>query len=204
VRSATRAKWKWKWTKGLAALVALGTAAAACSGDDDGGGGSGLSRDDLASASSECPVDLPAAATAAGLDAGGDVAVEVTEGSGDGGPDDAAVDQVGGVYVDCALPVADGELTAVVFASDQPGAIGLLLPQIQHDLALDVDELQSLFDRVDATDEGKLIDLGADGPAAAARIDVDGAESAVLYVSASSGASPEEVRAVAEDLLDRL
>jgi hypothetical protein len=36
-----------------------------------------------------------------------------------------------------------------------------------------------------------------------ARIDVDGAESAVLYVSAS-GASPEQVRGVAQDLLDGL
>jgi hypothetical protein len=36
-----------------------------------------------------------------------------------------------------------------------------------------------------------------------ARVDVDGAESGVLYV-ASSGASADQVRSVAEEILDRL
>ena len=186
--------------------MALGTAAGGCSGDDGGGGGSSLSRDDLAGAGSECPVDLAAAVADAGLEVGGDVAVEVTEGTGDGGEDASAIDQVGGVYVECTLPAGDGDgdVTAVVFASDRPGAIGMLLPVLSRDLDLGVDDLQDVFDRVEGTDEGELADLGADGPAAAARLDVDGAESAVLYVSASSGASPEQVRAVAQALVDGL
>ena len=188
--------------KGLVAVVVLGAAAGGC-GDDDGGGGS-LARDDLAETGSDCPVDLAAAVAEAGLDAGGDLTVEVTEGSGGGGQDDAAIDQFGGVHVACTQPVTEGgEVTAVVFASEQPGAVGLILPQIAADLDVASDELEGVFDRVQRTDVGELADLDAEGPAAVARIDIDGAESGVLYVS-SSGASPDEVEAVAGHLLGRL
>ena len=192
-----------RWVNGVCGLVTvvlLGAGVAGCS-DDDGGGAS-LARDDLAGAGDECPVDLAAAADAAGLGADATTAVEVTEGSGDGGEDASAIDQVGGVYVECTLPVADGgEVSAVVFASDEPEAVGLLLPLISHDLGLTADDLEGVFDRVQRTDVGELADLGADGPAAVARLDIDGAESGVLYVS-SSGASADQVRTVAEDLLD--
>jgi hypothetical protein len=191
---------------GLVAVVVLGVGAGGCS-DDDGGGnddGGSLSQDDLAGAGSECPVDLTAAVAEAGLDADGDVTVEVTEGSGGGRQDDAAIDQVGGFYVACTQPVTDGgEITAVVFGSEQPGAVGMLLPQIAADLGLTADDVEGVFDRVQRTAVGGLADLDVEGPAAVARIDIDGAESGVLYVS-SSGASPDEVRAVAEDLLARL
>jgi len=190
--------------KGLVAVVALSVAAGGCGDDGGGGGGGSLSQDDLAGAGSECPVDLAAAVDAAGLEAAGDPTVDVTEGSGDGGQDAAAIDQVGGVHVDCTQPVADGgEVTAIVFASEQPGAVGLLLPQIAADLDLTADDLEGVFDRVQRTGVGELADLDAEGPAAVARLDIDGAESGVLYVS-SSGASPDEVHAVAEDLLARL
>lgn len=195
-----------RWANGVwgaVAVVALSAVAGGCS-DDDGDGGSSLSRDDLAEAGSECPVDLAAAVAGAGLDADGDTAVEVTEGSGEGGQDAAAIDQVGGVYVECTQPVADGgEVTAVVLASERPEAVGLLLPLISHDLDLTADDLEGVFDSVQQTDVGELADLDADGPAAVARLDIDGAESGVLYVS-SSRASADEVRTVAEDLLDHL
>lgn len=190
---------------GLVAVVVLSVGAGGCSDDDGGGGGSGggsLSQDDLAGAGGECPVDLTAAVAEAGLDADGDVTVEVTEGSGGGGQDDAAIDQVGGFYVACTQPVTGGgEITAVVFGSEQPGAVGMLLPQIAADLDLTADDIEGVFDRVQRADVGELADLDAEGPAAVARIDIDGAESGVLYVS-SSGASPDEVRAVADDLLE--
>lgn len=192
---------------GLVAVVVLSVAAGGCSDDDDNGGSGGgsgsLSQDDLAGAGSECPVDLTAAVAEAGLDTDGDVTVEVTEGSGGGGQDDAAIDQVGGFYVACTQPVTDGgEITAVVFGSEQPGAVGMLLPQIAADLDLTADDIEGVFDRVQRTDVGELADLDAEGPVAVARIDIDGAESGVLYVS-SSGVSPDEVRAVADDLLGR-
>jgi hypothetical protein len=160
--------------------------------------------DRLADGGAACPVDLDEAVAAAGIEAGdGEVAVEVSEGSGDGGQDASALDQVGGVYVDCTRPVDGGEVTAVVFASERPEAVGLLLPQLQHELDLDIDALPDVLDRVEATDEGDLVDLGAEGPVAVARIDVDGAESAVVYVSAPD-LSTDEVQTVAEKILDDL
>jgi hypothetical protein len=86
-------------------------------------------------------------------------------------------------------------------ASDRPGAIGLLLPPVQRDLELSGHELVGIADRAADTDEGGLIDPGAEGPAAAARLDIDGAESGVLYVSSPSGAAPCDVRAAAPAIL---
>lgn len=184
----------------LAATVLLG----ACGGGDDGGS---LSIDRLEDADQTCPVDLDAAAAAAGLgEAGADVEVEVERGTGDGGRDAAAaIDQVGGVYVECTRPAEGGEVAGYLFASELPDAISVLLPLIAADLELAVDDLDGILERYNAADEGDFVDLGSDGPAAAARIHVDGADSAVLYVSAADGgASPAQVRSVAENLLDDL
>jgi hypothetical protein len=199
------------------ALVLLG----ACVG---GGDEPSLSMDQLDGTGRTCPVDLDNAVAAAGLgEPDADVHVEVERGSGEGDPRAGAlagetpIEQVGGVYVECTLPVGDGhregdggdgdarEISSYLLATEQPRAINLLLPLIQRDLELGVDDLNGISDRFAATDEGEIVDLGADGPAAAARIEVDDADSAVLYVSATGGAtSPAQVRTVAENLLDEL
>jgi hypothetical protein len=187
----------------LPALVLLG----ACSGDDPS-----LSMDGLEDAGETCPVDLDAAAAAADLaDEGAAVEVTVEQGSGEGGLDAPAIDQFGGVYVECRRPAAGSEddegpeLASFLVASDQPGAINVMLPRISADLGLTVDDLQEISDRFAAADEGETVDLGADGPGAAARIAVDGADSAVLYVSATDGAaSAAQVRDVLQRLLDEL
>jgi hypothetical protein len=171
----------------------------ACSG---GGDDASLSMDGLRDTGDTCPVELDAAVVDAGLASGeGAVDVEVTEGSGTGDAEDSAIDQVGGVYVECRRAVDDGDVTAVVFASDQPQAIGLMLPTLQNDLDLAADDLEPIVDQLGDTDAGELLDLGGDARAAAAPVDVDGAESAVLYVSASS-ATPQQTQAIAEQLLD--
>ena len=184
--------------------VVVAVSLGGCSGDD----GSSLSRDGLAEGGSDCPVDLAGAVTAAGVEGdAGPVTAEVSTGSGEGGRDASALDQAGGVYVECTQPVGGGEVTAVVFASERPAAISLLLPLLQHDLQLAVDDLPGLVERAQSADEGELIDTGGEGAAAVGRLDVDGAESAILYVSASTApaaASPAQVRAIAEDLLDDL
>jgi hypothetical protein len=174
----------------------------ACGG---GGDGSSLTMDDLRKGGDTCPVDLGGAAVAAGLTTDeGEVAVEVTEGSGDGGLDDAAIDQVGGVYVECTLTGDDGDVNAVLFASERAQAIGLVLPMLQRDLELASADLGAVVERFDDSDAGEPFDLGADDPvAAAARLDVDGAESAVLYVSAPQ-ASPQQVQDLTDGLLDAL
>jgi hypothetical protein len=51
-------------------------------------------------------------------------------------------------------------------------------------LRLVVDDLEGVLAAFDDADAGGLIDLGAEGPVAIAHLDVEGAESAVLYVSA--------------------
>lgn len=71
----------------------------ACWGGDDE---PSLAMGDLREAGDTCPVDLDDAVVEAGLatDAG-EVTVEVTEGTGDGGLDASAIDQFGGAYVEC-------------------------------------------------------------------------------------------------------
>jgi len=187
----------------LATVPVLLLTVGACGGDDDGDDGS-LSMGSLSDAGDTCPVDLGAAVVDAGMtDDAGDIAVEVTEGSGDGGEDDSAIDQFGGTLVECTVAVGDGEATAIVFATERPSAINLLLPQMSADLGLASDVLLDVAERAEDAETGELLDLGADGPAAAAPIDVGDAESAVLYVSAPD-ASPEQVRSAAEAMLDTL
>jgi hypothetical protein len=131
----------------------------------------------------------------------------VERGSGEGGGEASAIDQVGGLYVECTRPVGDGggEVASYVFASEQPQAISLLLPLIQQDLDLRIEDVESIFERFGATEPGSLVDLGVDGPGAVAPIDVADAASAVLYVSAAEGgASPAQVRTIAQHILDGL
>jgi hypothetical protein len=191
-------------TCAVVAAVVVGVAAGAgCSGGD----GASLTMDELAGAREACPVDVDAAVKAAGLDVtGATTEVDVTRGSGRGGPEDPPLDQAGGVYVECDRPVAGGEVTAIVVALDRPSAVNLLLPLIQRDADLDIDQLRALVERTARTDDGDLVDLGVDGPLVAlSPIDVGDAESAVLYVSASvTGARPSVARNVAERLLDDL
>jgi hypothetical protein len=180
----------------LPMLVLVGS----CSdGDDD----ASLTMSDLREAGSTCPADLDGAVVEAGLTEDGnetEAAVEVSEGSGDGGRDDTAIDQVGGVYVECTRPVEDGTAMVVVFASERPAAVELLIPLMSRDLELSSDDLHEVVTRYVDTGVGELVDLGIDGPAALGRIEVDDAESAVLYVSIPE-ASADQVRAIAEDLV---
>ncbi len=76
----------------------------------------------------------------------------------------------------------------------------LLLPELQRDLDLATGDLEAVLDGILDTGEGDLADLGDDARAAVARLDVGGAESAVLYVSGDE-ASPDQVRAVATTLV---
>jgi hypothetical protein len=85
----------------------------------------------------------------------------------------------------------------------QPGAISLVLPHAQRHLRLAADDLGGVLAAFDDADAGELVDLGAEGPVAIARVGVDGAESAVLYVSAPS-AAPDDVRDATEGILDDL
>jgi hypothetical protein len=125
----------------------------------------------------------------------------VLRGSGVGGPEDSPIDRAGGVFVTCALPVdGAGTLTARVYAAGNAGAVDLLLPELQRDLDLATGDLEGVMDGILDTGEGDLADLGDDARAAVARLDVGGAESAVLYVSGDE-ASPDQVRAIATALL---
>jgi hypothetical protein len=96
-----------------------------------------------------------------------------------------------------------GDVTAVVFAAEQPRAIVVVLPHAHRYLRFAAGDPEDQLAAFDETDAGELVDLGIEGPVAIARLDVDGAESAVLYVSAPSAAS-NEVRDAAEAILDDL
>ena len=182
----------------MASVVGVALVVGACSGGDGEGGG-GLSVDGLRGAGDECPVDLAGSELAA--DDLGPVEVEVTEGTGEGELDDTALDQAGGVYVECRTAGAD--TVAVVYASEQPDALALLLPRVQSDLGLAADDLEVILAAYDDAGDGALVELGAEGPAAVVRLDVDGAESAVLYLSTVSATS-REVQDAAEDMAGAL
>lgn len=174
----------------LAGLAVVVVIAGACS-----GGGSSLSLDDLRDTGSKCPVDVAGA-----VDGAGKVSVDVEEGSGTGDLDDSAIDQAGGIYVECTVPVDDGEVDVVLFGSKHKSAVNLLLPQINADLDMGVDELPKVVDRYMAADDGELIDLPDGAPGAIAPVDIEDAESGVLYVSSDS-LSPKQVRKIAESIL---
>jgi hypothetical protein len=181
-----------RWIGRRVLAVTVAGLAGACS---SGGADAAFTLDELRTAGDTCPVDL--ASTGLAPDDAGDVEVDVVEGSAPGG-------QVSGVDVECTLPVdGGGDVTAVVFASEQPGAIRLVLPDALRHLRLPADDLEGVLAAFDDADAGELVDLGAEGPVAIARVDVDGAESAVLYVSAPS-AAPDDVRDATEVILDEL
>jgi hypothetical protein len=182
---------RWIGRRVLAVTVAGLTGA--CS---SGGADAAFTLDELRTAGDTCPVDL--ARTSLAPDDGGEVEVDVVEGTAPGS-------QVSGVYVECTLAVdGGGDVTAEVLASEQPpGAISLVLPHAQRYLRLAADDLEGVLTAFDDADAGELVDLGAEGPVAIARLDVDGAESAVLYVSAPS-AAPDDVRDATEGILDDL
>ena len=182
---------------GVALLTALVLLTGACSsGDDD----AALSLDDLRGAGDECPVDLAGSALVA--DQVGEIEVEVTEGSGEGDVGDPAIDRTVGVHVECRTG-GDGGTLAVVYASEEPGALAMLLPLALRDLDLASDDADVLLSAYDDTGAGDLVELSEEGPVAIAKIDVDGAESAVLYLS-TNGATPDEVADATRAMLDAL
>jgi hypothetical protein len=181
-----------RWIRRRVLAVTVAGLAGACS---SAGADAAFTLDELRTAGDTCPVDLTSTGLAS--DDGGEVDVDVVEGSAPGG-------QMSGVYVECTLPVdGGGDVTAVVFASHQPRAIRLMLPHAQRYLRLAADDLEDQLAAFDEADAGELVDLGAEGPVAIARLDVDGAESAVLYLSAPS-AAPGDVRDATEAILDDL
>ena len=179
------------------AVAAAGLVGACSSGRDEDD--AAFTLDELRSAGDACPVDL--ASTGLAPDGAGEVEVDVVGGSA---PGRSAIARAGGVYVECTVPVdGGGDVTAVLFASEQPGAIMLVLPLAQRHLRLAADDLEGQLAAFDDADAGELVDLTAEGPVAIARLDVDGAESTVLYVSAAS-AAPDDVRDATEAILDQL
>ncbi len=182
--------------RNVLAVAVAGLVGACSSGRDDE---AAFTLDELRTAGDACPVDL--ANTGLAPDGAGEVEVTVVDGSV---PGQSAIAEQSGVYVECTVPVdGGGDVTAVLFASEQPGAITLVLPYALRHLRLGVDDLEGVVAAFDDADAGELVDLRAEGPVAIARLDVDGAESTVLYVSAAS-AAPDDVRDATEAILDEL
>jgi hypothetical protein len=187
-------RWIGRW---VIAVTVAGLAGACSTAKAD----AAFTLDELRTAGDTCPVDL--ASTGLAPDDAGNVEVDVVEGSapGDAG---SLIGQMSGVYVECTVPVDEGgNVTAVVFAAEQPRAIVLVLPHAHRLLRFAADDLDDQLAAFDEADPGELVDLGAEGPVAIARLDVDGAESAVLYVAAPSAAA-DDVRDATEGILEDL
>lgn len=161
-----------------------------------------LTRQDLATTGDTCPVDLAAAVAGVGLEpAPGGVEVEAVESTGNTGADASALDRASGVEIDCQQDLDEGSVKVTILATEQPDAFSVILPLLFRSVELDDDELDDLVDQAHVTPEGHLVDLGDDAHAAVARIDIEGAESGVLYVE-SGAADPSQVRRIADRLLD--
>ena len=161
-----------------------------------------LTRQELATTGDTCPVDLAAAVAVAGLEpAPGGVEVEAAQSTGNAGADASALDRASGVEVRCRQDLDEGSVTVTILATEQPEAFSLVLPMLLRSVDLNDDELDDLAEQAHVTPEGHLVDLGDDARAAAARIDVEGAESGVLYVESGSVA-PSQLRRIADRLLD--
>jgi hypothetical protein len=155
-----------------------------------------------------CPYDLDVSGA---LDAddvkAGEVSVEVsksTEPADD--PQQAqqdgasALEAAAGTYVSCTYAVGDKTLQVHVTTAAEKAAPGLLLPLLQREAKLSVDQLKAFADDLEDAGSAKV---APGGKGALELVPVDGDGSAALMVTGDA-ASGDELGDVTEDLVDDL
>ena len=173
---------------------------AACS---SGGGSSAISIDELAKAGNTCPVRLSdATVQAAHLTA--PASGSATAAASTAPPSDLsapALARANGVEVDCSVTAANGDQVSLLLIAGRVrgAALSLLLPTLQRDGALTVEQLEGIVAAGEKTRPGRLVPLPGSSAVALAVVDVKGARSAAFELS-SEKLTRSAVEAVARDL----
>ncbi|MGI5352086.1 hypothetical protein ACQEU8_28430 [Streptomyces sp. CA-250714] len=181
----------WTVAVVVAAVLASCSQQARDDGEDSGGGkrqrSAPLSVADIermaAGPGSRCPVryDMAGAARAAGVDGAG----AVTAGSVEGElPDDAdsPLARADGALVDCGYRLGKERVRLFTIGVTKGAAVSVLLPQIQHDAAIPMDELLGYARRAQRAKRGEPL-LTSSGNVAAVRLPVTGEGDLALVVS---------------------
>ncbi|MGP3990353.1 hypothetical protein [Streptomyces sp. 3N207] len=152
----------------------------------------------------DCPVpyDLAGAARAAGVHGAGAVHAGSVEGElpdDDGSP----LARVDGALVDCGYRLGKERVRLFTVAVTKDTAVDVLLPQIQHDAAISMDELRTYAVRAQRAKPGEPL-LTSSGNVAAVRLPVTGKGDLALVVSVAEhrtrGLSRSQVTALARRL----
>ncbi|MGP3974995.1 hypothetical protein ACTWQF_13495 [Streptomyces sp. 8N114] len=131
----------------------------------------------------ECPVpyDLAGAARAAGVDGAGAVKAGSVEGElpdDDGSP----LARVDGALVDCGYRLGKERVRLFTVGVTKDTAVDVLLPQIQHDAAISMDDLRTFAVRAQRAKPGEPL-LTSSGNVAAVRLPATGKGDLALVVS---------------------
>ncbi|MDF4250320.1 hypothetical protein [Streptomyces sp. WMMB303] len=189
---------------GLTVAVVIAAVLASCSGlGEDGGGrddGGGDNRGDgrgersasaplsvaavgrmAAEPGSRCPVpyDVAAAARAAGVHGGvedGSVEGELPDGA------DSPLAQSDGALVDCGYRLGEEQVRLFTVGVAKGYAVSVLLPQIQHDAGIPMDDLLDYAGRAQRAKRGEAL-LASSGNVAAVRLPVTGEGDVALVLS---------------------
>ena len=161
-----------------------------------------LSVDTLLNAH-KCPVDLAAAARAAGLKPDGSATHSVT--SGDSTAESAsAVAQAAGIDVECSQKLSpSGAVELMLLAVDRGSAANLTLPYIAQQGKLGMSDVSQIGATAAKTKVGSLVDLPSQVPGALGIVAIKGKKSAAFTVFGSS-VSRDQARTIANKIDDQL
>lgn len=177
----------------LAPALLLAVALAGC------GTASGLATDDVRKSPTRCPVDLGAAAKAAGVKAAGAATGRtVTDPS-------PVVARIDGAVAECALPLAGGgRLSMTLVAADGGAPVPVLLPEVQARTGLGTADLGRVVMAARGTKAGHLVALPGTAPVALVVLPASGNTRAAASLSGSDGVDRAQAEAVAKALADSL
>lgn len=189
--------WNGKHT-GLAVAIVLAGVLASCS---DSGPGTGTGSGDRGEAAlsvgkvkemaadpgETCPVSYDMAATVKAVGIGEPVKDGKVEGeTADKSDPEAPLNEFQGALVSCGYSVGKEKARVFTVGTGKWTAVNVLLPQIQHDADMDMDELKSYADKANKATRGKPV-LTPSGNVASVRLPVEGKGDIALILALGDG-----------------
>jgi hypothetical protein len=186
----------------VALSVLVATIMTACSnGGSSGHDDHGALSVQAMSKDKACPVDLVAAAKAAGLKPRGTASHSFTKSSSNR---DSAAAKAKAVDAECGLPLRpSGTVDLTVLGSDRGNAANLTLPALLAAGQLGTSAAQDIAKSAQRTGTGSLVDLPDSVPGALAVVPVPGKKSGAFMVLGSS-LTRNQARTIAQQILDQL
>lgn len=163
------------------------------------GTASGLATDDVRSSTSRCPVDLGAAAKAAGVKTRGSATGHTVK---DPSPVVARID---GAVAECALALTGGgQLSMTLVAADGGSPVPVLLPEVQARTGLGTADLGRVVVTAGTTKPGHLVALPGSSPVALVILPASGKTRAAASLAGTEGTDRAQAEAVAKALAGAL